>query len=1086
MEETETNLNPSDELATDSSALSPIVESPEILAKVLSNLDSGFTQLRKNLSVMDEGLAKISDTSERIDKKVSILESSVQDLEARTRCGSSDGEDMSPPDLGYKSWENSVSSEVASNPKKAKSAIRRSHTIGSSPGDKQVKVTFLEGLVSKVSPDSCSSQDFPTEVSDEPELDELDAPSEKLDEVFAAVETLDDCLGSSDIDEFDDKQPVSCCGEMDEAECETKGKENSPLPAVPILKCSTPAFALDLPSPKIDHLSPCGGTNFAFQPSSPTMTSFSVGSSPPTTTTLASPKQSMANLSRSKSLHDVSGKPPLHPQAVSLASRSGAANSSKMGDRVPSSKTNGPTTSVPLRSKSLKESAANAKLKKHRFSWSNSKSEYNLENMSLRDVPNMIRESLTSLSSLDHSTSSLSSSNVEQNQQMKQINYQDLLFQQTAGLRCSRHEGYLEIKRTSGFKNYKHYWCILSEPVDTSLPSSILGGSTPTLYVFHVLSASGGSKYKIEEASLPKMAFDLSEWTVRRVTSDGKDIRKVDKRTRYFQMCPKTSAKDSSPRQFLAASKEEADKWTRCLERVIEETCSIKNNLNSRPSSTELLPTNGVHETPPRSPRWSTSLNGDDGEGKAHFDSVSSITIPPSPPTPPTPPPPPPPAPQPRRSSVDSPAGSQEMVTAASASAVPSSSTPISSHSQAFRSPGPQSLEHHYHTIDGDDFEAPDSDYEPSTEDWRKALAKEDLDRLGKKESQRQDVLNELFNTERSHVRNLKVLDRLFYRPLVAESAHSLGQHKEFVESLFPNLPDVLAWHTKCNQKMKDKVKRLGYPVGNIGDILSEMFFGDNGDKLIEIGSTFTKNQKFTIEELKDRRKRDQRFDKFLTETENKPECRRLQLQALLPMEHQRLVKYPLLLNQLWKKGSEICDKTEQDIVHSCQERTCVILENIDRRVAEAQNMHMMAEIQKNLDTSGLDKLPDSPLYKEFRKVDLTQHTLLYDGVLTMKLGQKPKTKTVDLHVLLLEDCVMLLQKQDDKYLLKYHMTNSLAMTAANQSNMGKTCFAPIIKVSNLLIRPNATDKRSFYLLNNSPNGPQFYELATQSSTDRA
>lgn len=156
--------------------------------------------------------------------------------------------------------------------------------------------------------------------------------------------------------------------------------------------------------------------------------------------------------------------------------------------------------------------------------------------------------------------------------------------------------------------------------------------------------------------------------------------------------------------------------------------------------------------------------------------------------------------------------------------------------------------------------------------------------------------------------------------------------------------------------------------------------------------------------------------------------------------------------------------------------------------------------------------------------MDLTKHTLLYDGILTMKLG---KTKTVDLHVLLLEDCVMLLQKQDDKYLLKYHMTNSLGVSAANQANMGKACFAPIIKVSNLLIRPNATgefqlgqcsskslhyfpipqgylvhfalaivfsnahdfslpDKRSFYLLNNSPNGPQFYELATQSSTDRS
>lgn len=85
------------------------------------------------------------------------------------------------------------------------------------------------------------------------------------------------------------------------------------------------------------------------------------------------------------------------------------------------------------------------------------------------------------------------------------------------------------------------------------------------------------------------------------------------------------------------------------------------------------------------------------------------------------------------------------MVTAASATALPSSATPISSHSQAsqsFRSSGPSSVEHHYHTIDGDDFETPDSDYENPTDDWRKALAKEDLDRLGKKESQRQDVIN--------------------------------------------------------------------------------------------------------------------------------------------------------------------------------------------------------------------------------------------------------------------------------------------------------------------------------------------------------
>ncbi len=67
-------------------------------------------------------------------------------------------------------------------------------------------------------------------------------------------------------------------------------------------------------------------------------------------------------------------------------------------------------------------------------------------------------------------------------------------------------------------------------------------------------------------------------------------------------------------------------------------------------------------------------------------------------------------------------------------------------------------------------------------------------------------------------MRNLKVLDRLFYRPLLADAHMS----RDLVERLFPNLGEVLAWHAKANQEMKEKVKR-GFPIGNIGDILKEM-----------------------------------------------------------------------------------------------------------------------------------------------------------------------------------------------------------------------------------------------------------------------
>ena len=78
--------------------------------------------------------------------------------------------------------------------------------------------------------------------------------------------------------------------------------------------------------------------------------------------------------------------------------------------------------------------------------------------------------------------------------------------------------------------------------------------------------------------------------------------------------------------------------------------------------------------------------------------------------------------------------------------------------------------------------------------------------------------LTEFFHTEKSHVRTLKVLDRLFFRPLIENSFMS----RELVDQLFPNLEEVLAQHNQYNQKMKERAK-AGFPVGNIGDMLCEM-----------------------------------------------------------------------------------------------------------------------------------------------------------------------------------------------------------------------------------------------------------------------
>ena len=92
--------------------------------------------------------------------------------------------------------------------------------------------------------------------------------------------------------------------------------------------------------------------------------------------------------------------------------------------------------------------------------------------------------------------------------------------------------------------------------------------------------------------------------------------------------------------------------------------------------------------------------------------------------------------------------------------------------------------------------------------------------------------------------------------------------------------------------------------------------------------------------------------------------------------------------------------------------------------------------------------------------MDLTKHRLIYDGALTMKLGDTRRYKTVDLHVLLLMDCIMLLQKQDDKFLLKFH-TSSVA--TGGQGHSAK--YSPVIKFSSMLVRANASGKADWLTL---------------------
>lgn len=184
-----------------------------------------------------------------------------------------------------------------------------------------------------------------------------------------------------------------------------------------------------------------------------------------------------------------------------------------------------------------------------------------------------------------------------------------------------------------------------------------------------------------------------------------------------------------------------------------------------------------------------------------------------------------------------------------------------------------------------------------------------------------------------------------------------------------------------------------------------------------------------------------------------------------------RLTKYPLLFENLVKYTPD-SNETEKAAVVRSLERSKEILQHVNQAVREAEDYMRLVEIQRNIDRTSFDK-SDHPTVKEFKNFDITKRRLIFEGPLQCKIV---KLKPVDLHVVLLDDTIFLLNRQDDKYQLKFINTNT------NQAN---SVLSPIVKVSAVLVRHNATDKNSLYLVNTSEYGAQIYELVAATAAER-
>ncbi|XP_071095630.1 rho guanine nucleotide exchange factor 11-like isoform X2 [Haliotis cracherodii] len=367
--------------------------------------------------------------------------------------------------------------------------------------------------------------------------------------------------------------------------------------------------------------------------------------------------------------------------------------------------------------------------------------------------------------------------------------------------------------------------------------------------------------------------------------------------------------------------------------------------------------------------------------------------------------------------------------------------------------PSPVETEH-YALLSSD----PELDVEPGLPVLKDLLGARAAKALKQQERNRQETLTELLHTERLHVRVLKVLDEMFRKPMLSE-------YQQVAQRLFPELDQMLCLHREFNKQLH--ARRDESPViQHVADVLLSLFDGDKGRLYREACAKFCRKQSQSLWNVK--KCKDPHLTQLISKAESSPICRHMKLKDMMSAEMQRLAKYPLFIEDIVKYTD---DSEELRQLDQALQESKNILTFVKHTVAEYENHYRFSAILDMLDKSSIDNSPRSYLYAEVRDLDVKRNTLVYDGILSMKLRSH---RTMDVHVVLLEHIMVLLQKQDDK----------LVLCNFNDKETYKT-HSPLLQLQKLIAREDAADKKAFMVINSQAYKPEMYQFVANSQVER-
>ncbi|KAL6066261.1 Rho guanine nucleotide exchange factor 4 [Balamuthia mandrillaris] len=259
------------------------------------------------------------------------------------------------------------------------------------------------------------------------------------------------------------------------------------------------------------------------------------------------------------------------------------------------------------------------------------------------------------------------------------------------------------------------------------------------------------------------------------------------------------------------------------------------------------------------------------------------------------------------------------------------------------------------------------------------------------KQRQRQKVITEMINTERSYVRDLALIQHVFINELRDRALLTENE----IRSVFSNIHKIYEIHIQLMAQFDELVaKSKPFVDAGIATIFIENV------NLFKLYAIYCSNHGTTQEKVQNFKNRSAEFAQFLEECLVDPECRNLPLDAFLIMPLQRMCKYPLLLRELLKNTAE--DHNEYAAIKEAFECVSAVVNEVNGRLKKEEQAKRLLEIQYSM-------------VNEKEKYDFLKSDRFVVKEGEAKIGGPNIKPTKKGYVILFNDIIALIKKKQNK-----------------------------------------------------------------------